>query len=112
MHSTTTKKIYPRTLPNCGTVTSHEAHRARLRRRRLIRDLVFALEVIAVAAAIMVAAQAILWRAMSAATPTTWTTYTVRQGDTLWQIAERVAPDRDPRDVVDAIRRLKAAAAA
>jgi nucleoid-associated protein YgaU len=29
--------------------------------------------------------------------------YVVRQGDTLWSIARRVAPDRDPRSVVDAI---------
>jgi nucleoid-associated protein YgaU len=27
--------------------------------------------------------------------------YVVRQGDTLWSIAERVAPDTDPRPVVD-----------
>ena len=29
--------------------------------------------------------------------------YVVRQGDTLWAIATRVAPERDPRSVVDAI---------
>lgn len=31
---------------------------------------------------------------------------TVQQGDTLWSIARRVAPQRDPRDVVAQIRRL------
>lgn len=30
-------------------------------------------------------------------------TYVVRQGDTLWSIAARVAPERDPRSLVDAI---------
>ena len=31
---------------------------------------------------------------------------TVQPGDTLWQIARRVAPEKDPRDVVSQIRRL------
>lgn len=29
--------------------------------------------------------------------------YVVRQGDTLWSIAQRVAPGEDPRPLVDAI---------
>lgn len=33
-------------------------------------------------------------------------TLTVTAGDSLWSIAERVAPGADPRDVVDAIVRL------
>ncbi|MCA1825237.1 MAG: LysM peptidoglycan-binding domain-containing protein [Mycobacteriales bacterium] len=33
-------------------------------------------------------------------------TTVVRQGDTLWQIAQRVAPDNDPRAVVGALREL------
>ncbi|HEU4355694.1 MAG TPA: LysM peptidoglycan-binding domain-containing protein [Actinomycetota bacterium] len=31
------------------------------------------------------------------------TRYVVRQGDTLWSIATRVSPERDPRSAVDAI---------
>ena len=31
---------------------------------------------------------------------------TVAPGDTLWSIATQAAPDRDPRDVIDDIRRL------
>lgn len=38
----------------------------------------------------------------------TFTTVTVATGESLWSIAEEVAPDRDPRDVVDAIVRLNA----
>lgn len=35
-------------------------------------------------------------------------TVVVSSGDSLWSIAEEVAPNRDPRDVVDAIVRLNA----
>jgi len=31
---------------------------------------------------------------------------TVQQGDTLWRVARRMAPDRDPRPVVEQLRRL------
>ena len=39
---------------------------------------------------------------------TTFASVTVSYGDTLWSIAQEVAPQRDPRDVVDAIARLNA----
>lgn len=39
---------------------------------------------------------------------TSFATVTVTYGDTLWSIAERVAPLNDPRDVVDDIARLNA----
>ena len=35
--------------------------------------------------------------------PAARTSYVVRGGDTLWSIAERVAPGEDPRPLVDAI---------
>jgi len=31
---------------------------------------------------------------------------TVQRGDTLWAVARRIAPDRDPRPVVEQLRRL------
>lgn len=42
------------------------------------------------------------------AVSTAFSTVTVTYGDTLWSIAEAVAPQHDPRDVVDAIVRLNA----
>ncbi len=35
--------------------------------------------------------------------PAATVTYTVQPGDTLWSIARRVAPGRDPRPVVDGL---------
>jgi nucleoid-associated protein YgaU len=35
--------------------------------------------------------------------PVARTSYVVRDGDTLWSIARRVAPDGDPRPIVDAL---------
>ena len=35
--------------------------------------------------------------------PVAGRSYVVRSGDTLWSIADRVAPGQDPRPVVDAI---------
>ncbi len=37
-----------------------------------------------------------------------FTTITVSSGESLWSIAQEVAPNADPRDVVDAIVRLNA----
>lgn len=41
-----------------------------------------------------------------AAPPGTFETVTVSSGDSLWSIAEEIAPDADPRDVVSDIARL------
>jgi len=39
-----------------------------------------------------------------AQSPAVGETYVVQAGDTLWSIAAAVAPDSDPRQVVDALR--------
>jgi Tfp pilus assembly protein FimV len=72
--------------------------RTRVRRRRLTVILVAAM-VAGVWAGPVAAA---LGRG-EAARPVSRSTYLVRTGDTLWSIAERVAPHQDPRAVVDAI---------
>lgn len=72
--------------------------RTGVRRRRL------ALTLIAAAVASSWAVPAV--KALGAGTQpvqVSSTSYVVRQGDTLWSIAERVAPGQDPRPVVDAL---------
>jgi hypothetical protein len=54
-------------------------------------------------------ASAVLWTTASRADQSPAApTVVVQQGDTLWDIAARVAPDRSPRDVVSEIRELNA----
>jgi LysM domain len=93
----------PRALPDRPT---------RIRRRRLVA-LLMAVALIGVAA---MAGRALLDAATSvepsspqpvdapASSPPVGRTYVVRPGDTLWSIAAAIAPDSDPRPVVDALR--------
>jgi LysM domain len=84
----------------------------RIRRRRLVALL---------AAVVLIAAVVTTWRALlgavSSVEPSSplpvdappssaavGETYVVQPGDTLWSIAASVAPDSDPRPVVDALR--------
>ena len=55
----------------------------------------------ALVTAVLLTVAAPLAQASSGAAPVR--SVTVRTGDTLWGIAERVAPDADPRDTVFAI---------
>jgi hypothetical protein len=40
------------------------------------------------------------------ASPITEAVYVVQPGDTLWSIAQRIAPNEDPRPIVDELREL------
>jgi hypothetical protein len=93
----------PRALPDRAT---------RVRRRRLAALLM----TVALIGAIATAGRALL-AAASSVEPSTpqpvearllssvvGETYVVKSGDTLWSIAAAIAPDSDPRPVVDAIR--------
>jgi len=87
------------------------AHATRLRltvRGRRVLALFAAMPaVLALAFAIISGGSALATRDAGAPAGT-FETVTVTSGDTLWSIAEEVAPGRDPRDVVDEIVRLNA----
>jgi LysM domain len=85
----------------------------RVRRRRLAVLIAF---VVAVLLAVALAVQVIGWIADVDSSPSpepldgsprglvAGREYIVQPGDTLWSIASEIAPDRDPREVVDALR--------
>jgi len=72
--------------------------RTRVRRRRLAAVLT-----IAVVGAAWAPATAGVLGAGQDAERVARSSYVVREGDTLWSIAERLAPGTDPRPVVDAV---------
>lgn len=77
------------------------------RGRRVLAVLASIPAVVALSIAIVSGGGALASGEQSAPTGT-FETVTVMPGDTLWSVAERVAPAADPRDVVDAIMRLNA----
>lgn len=97
------RRTVPRALPDRPT---------RIRRRRLVALLV----TVALIGVITTAGRALLGAAGSVEpsspqpvdapplSPVLGGTYVVQPGDTLWSIAAAIAPDSDPRPVVDALR--------
>jgi Tfp pilus assembly protein FimV len=91
------------------SIPAPRATRLRLtvRGRRILAALAALPAVIALSLAVVSGGSALAARDMGGATES-FATLTVSAGDSLWSIAEQVAPGADPRDVVDAIVRLNA----
>ncbi|MEQ6896685.1 LysM peptidoglycan-binding domain-containing protein [Microbacterium sp. KR10-403] len=89
--------------------TAQPVTRLRLthRGRRVLAALV-ALPIAAAIAAAAISGGAAVASRDAGAPAGSFATVTVSAGDSLWGIAERLAPHADPRDVVDAIVRLNA----
>jgi LysM repeat protein len=93
-----------------SSITLHPASSTRLRltvRGRRVMAAVAALPAaLALSAAVISGGAALADR--DGAGATSFETVTVHAGDSLWAIAERVAPASDPRDVIAEIARLNA----
>ena len=88
-------------------ISAPRATRLRLttRGRRIVATLAALPAVVALSVAVLSGGSALA--SLDAGAPAeSFTTLTVAAGESLWSIAERVAPGADPRDVVDAIVRL------
>lgn len=92
--------------PFTGSVRSTRL-RLTMRGRRLLAGLAALPAVVAIAVAMVSGGTALATRDAGAPVGS-FETVTVSQGDSLWSIAEEVAPQADPRDVIDAIVRLNA----
>lgn len=88
-----------------STPASPTRLRLTVRGRRVLALLAALPAVIALTIAIVSGGGA-LASGESSAPAGTFTEVTVLPGDTLWSLAESVAPAADPRDVIDAIIRL------
>src|SRR5690606_5984646 len=80
--------------------------RLTVRGRRVLAFLAALPAAIALCAAVLAGGSALA--APDVESTGSFETVTVHPGDSLWSIATTVAPDADPRDVVDAIARLNA----
>ncbi len=91
------------------SISAPQPTRLRLttRGRRIVAVLAALPAVVALTLAVLSGGSALASRDAGAPVES-FTTLTVAAGESLWSIAEQVAPGADPRDVVDAIVRLNA----
>jgi len=91
------------------SIPAPRATRLRLttRGRRILVAAAALPAVVALSIAVVSGGSALASRGASAPSGS-FTSVTVASGESLWSIAEHVAPGADPRDVVDAIVRLNA----
>ncbi|GAA1843372.1 LysM peptidoglycan-binding domain-containing protein [Microbacterium koreense] len=100
-------------IPAHAGVPAYRATRLRLtaRGRRVLAG-VAAVPAAAVLAWALLSGGSAIATAGAAAPADTFESVTVAYGDTLWSIAQEIAPGADPRDVVGEISRLNALAGA
>jgi hypothetical protein len=92
-----------------GPMSTQAVSEVRLTRRgRLLRSLAMLLVVVALAAVSVarLAGEPVRAGAVEVTTPVATASVVVEQGDSLWNIAQRLAPATDPREVVHEMREL------
>ncbi|TQJ32466.1 LysM peptidoglycan-binding domain-containing protein [Microbacterium sp. SLBN-146] len=89
-----------------ATIAPETRLRLTVRGRRVLAFLVAAPIAVLLTYGLISGGAALASRDNGATVP--FSVVTVSYGDTLWSIAQEVAPTSDPRDVVDAIARLNA----
>jgi len=95
------------TIAPAASLTPRTRLRLTVRGRRVLALLAAMPAIIALSFAVVAGGTA-LASSESGAPAGTFATVTVSAGDSLWSIAEDIAPAADPRDVVDALTRLNA----
>ena len=92
-----------------GPMSTQAVSEVRLTRRgRLLRTTAMLLVVVALAAVSVgrLVGEPVRAGAVEVTTPVATASVVVEQGDSLWNIAQRLAPARDPRAVVHEMREL------
>jgi Tfp pilus assembly protein FimV len=82
--------------------------RLTVRGRRVLASVAALPAIVALGVAIVMGGSSALASRDAGVPAGSFTTITVSAGDSLWSIAQDVAPHSDPRDVVDSIVRLNA----
>lgn len=96
------------TFPAAASVATRRTRlRLTTRGRRVLAAIAAVPAAVALTAAVLSGGAALAGREPGAVSGS-FETVTVMPGDTLWSIAEEIAPLSDPRDVVDEIARLNA----
>ena len=91
-----------------GTVGTRTRLRLTARGRRALALLAALPAIVAVGVAVVIGGSSALASRDDGAPAGSFETVAVAAGDSLWSIAQEIAPQADPRDVVDAIVRLNA----
>ncbi len=91
--------------PGVGSLAARTRLRLTTRGRRLLAGVIAVPIAAILSFSVLAGGNA---EATRSAGDTSFTTVVVAPGETLWAIAERVAPGSDPRDTIDAITRLNA----
>ena len=100
----TSPDVAPGAVPSRRPAPRLPDRATRIRRRRLVALLAVVVLALALVSGVRAVSGLAAVDSSPRPEPISGTEYVVQPGDTLWTIAGRIAPDDDPRAVVDALR--------